>query len=103
MKKFIFIFLVTFQLPLFAKGVSPYLPLNLAPEVELQIEKLMAMTGSFPLTKPYKAKELLNRLEEIKDYQPPMYRRLSSYLKRYTTNFGNTHRAVILKFVFIFA
>ena len=78
-----------------AKGVSPYLPLNLAPEVELQIEKLMAMTGDAPLVKPYKAKEIITRLESIKDYHPLLYRRLSSYLKRYTQNIANTHRAVI--------
>lgn len=76
-------------------GVSPYLPLNLAPEVELQIEKLMAMTGDSPLVKPYKAKEIITRLGSIKDYHPLLYRRLSGYLKRYTQNIANTHRAVI--------
>ena len=101
MKSSAFLTLLTLSMLLpstsiYAEGVSPYLPLNLAPEVELQIEKLMAMTGSTPLTKPYKAKELLNRLEEIKEYHPLMYRRLSSYLRRYTRDFSNTHRAIIL-------
>lgn len=66
-----------------AKGISPYLPLKLAPEVESQIEKLMAMTSNAPLTKPYKAIDLLSRIEHIKSSHPTLYKRLSSYLKRY--------------------
>ena len=79
-----------------AKGVSPYLPLNLAPEVELQIEKLMSMTGNVPMIKPYKAKEVIVRLEQIKDYHPLLYSRLSAYMRRYTQDFANTHRALNL-------
>lgn len=88
--------LAAMQFPALGKGASPYLPLNLAPEVELQIEKLMTMTGDAPLVKPYKAKEIVNRLESIKDYHPLLYRRLSAYLKRYTQEIANTHRAVIV-------
>lgn len=96
MKKSAFFVLAAMQFPALGKGASPYLPLNLAPEVELQIEKLMAMTGDAPLVKPYKAKEVIVRLESIKDYHPVLYRRLSAYMKRYTQEISNTHRAVIL-------
>lgn len=77
-----------------AKGLSPYLPLNLAPEVELQIEKLVALSGQAPLAKPYKASELLTRLPEIKDRYPLLYNRLNAYLKRYTETTAITHRGV---------
>ena len=63
---------------LLAKGVSPFLPLNISPEVELQIEKLMALTSGPALTKPYKAKDD----NQITGHHPLMYHRLSSYLKR---------------------
>lgn len=88
--------LLSFSGQLLAKGLSPYLPLNLAPEVELQIQKLMAITGGAPLTKPYKATEIVSRLEEIKDHHPLMHRRLSAYLERYTQKIANTHRAIVL-------
>lgn len=96
MKKSVFVMLMGLSSAACASGVSPYLPLNLAPEVELQIEKLMAMTGDTPLIKPYKAKEITTRLESIKDYHPLLYRRLSAYLARYTENIANTHRAAVL-------
>ncbi len=66
-----------------AKGISPYLPLKLAPEVETHIEKVIALTPSAPLTKPYKAKDLLNRLELIKHSHPILHNRLQDYLSRY--------------------
>lgn len=72
-----------FSVPLAAKGISPYLPNKLAPEVEVHIEKVIALTPSAPLTKPYKAKDLLNRLELIKDSHPTLHRRLNDYLSRY--------------------
>lgn len=96
MKRVIFLLLMAFSSLVRANGVSPYLPINLAPEVELQIEKLMAMTGNTPLTRPYKATELVVRLETIKDYHPVLYNRLSAYLDRYTKPIANTHRAVTL-------
>lgn len=96
MKHLTFLILLSLSGQALAKGVSPYLPINLAPEVELQIEKLMAMTGDTPLAKPYKATELLTRLEAIKDYHPVLHNRLSSYLARYTETMANTHRALTL-------
>lgn len=75
--------LILFPSAALAKGISPYLPLKLTPEVESQIEKLMAITPSAPLSKPYKAKSLLNRLELIKDSHPVLYQRLGKYLNRY--------------------
>ena len=74
---------ILFSQGLAAKGISPYLPLNLTPEVESQIERLMALTPSAPLTKPYKAKALLDRIELVKNSHPKLYKRLTSYLARY--------------------
>ncbi|GAB3038921.1 capsule assembly Wzi family protein [Bowmanella dokdonensis] len=74
-----------------AKGLSPYLPLQLSPEIEAQIEQVMALTDAAPLTKPYKASDLLARLAVIKDSNPLLYQRLSVYLQRYTKSLGRTH------------
>lgn len=74
-----------------AKGISPYLPLNISPEIESQIEKVMALTDGAPLTKPYKASELHHRAEQIKQRHPLLYQRVSSYLDRYKQSAGKTH------------
>lgn len=79
-----------------AQGISPYLPLNMAPEIEAQIERAMALTPSAPLTKPYKAKELLDRIEHIKESHPELYRRLNSYLARYKKTVVVNHLAADL-------
>lgn len=74
-----------------AKGPSPYLPLQLSPEIEIQIDKLMALTPGAPLTKPYKASELSQRLKLIASSYPTLHSKLSKYMQRYTKRNGLTH------------
>lgn len=75
-----------------AKGLSPYLPLNISPEIEQQIEQVMALTPGAPVTKPYKAVDVRNRLKQIQNSYPGLYSRVSSYLRRYTRQAGVTHQ-----------
>ncbi len=93
---FLFILFLTSSSTAFGKGLSPYLPLNMAPEVELQVEKLIALTGQTPLSKPYKALELMERLPEIQNTHPRLYARLSAYLSRYKDKYAITHRGLAL-------
>ena len=79
-----------------AKGLSPYLPLNVSPEVEAQIDKVMALTPAAPVTKPYKAAELHRRLKLIKGSHPVLYKNLSQYLQRFTESRGLTHGAITI-------
>ena len=79
-----------------AKGLSPYLPLNMSPEVEAQIEKVVALTPGAPLTRPYKAAEINRRLKLLKDSHPQLVTQLSKYLERYTKPYGLTHAGVSL-------
>lgn len=82
---------VLLGLPVWAKGLSPYLPLNQSPEIEAEIEKVMALTDGAPLTKPYKAYDLMQRSRALKDTYPLLYQRISAYLTRYTQQIGRTH------------
>lgn len=93
----LFIFCLLF-IPFFAvsKGPSPYLPLNMSAEVESQIAKLFALTPGAPLTKPYKASELISRLKIIADSYPVLHKQLSSYLQRYKQPSGLTHFSAAL-------
>ena len=91
MKK-ILLGLALISLPsLAAKGLSPYLPLNISPEIESQIEKVMALTDAAALTKPYKASDVQTRLAKIKETHPILYQQVVSYLERYKKTAGRTH------------
>ncbi|ALT00103.1 capsule assembly Wzi family protein [Lacimicrobium alkaliphilum] len=85
-----------FPATLLAKGLSPYLPLQLSPEIESQIEKVMALTPGAPLIKPYKASEVLTRIKQLQNSHPGLYGQVSRYLQRYTRTFGRSHSSVEL-------
>ena len=88
------IILSLFSASSFAAGLSPYLPLKISPEVESQIEKVMALTPGAPLTRPYKASELSARLKLVEQQHPEMFQELSAYLERLKQPMGLTHASV---------
>ena len=47
--------LLAVQVPAFATGVTPYLPLNLEPEIESQIERVLILGNQPVLTRPIAA------------------------------------------------
>lgn len=80
----------------FAKGISPYLPLKLSPEIELMIEKVFAITQNAPLSKPYKAADLQRNLKQIAETHPQLYQQLKRYLKRFEQVRGITHKSATI-------
>lgn len=76
------------------KGLSPYLPLNISPEIEVQIEKVMALTPGAPLSKPYKAVDVLQRNKLLAARFPGLYRAVDAYLARYKDTISSTHLSV---------
>jgi len=90
---FLALFLLSLVAPVSAKGLSPYLPLNVSHEIEVQIEKVMALTDGAPLTKPYKVSDLITRLEQVKSRSPILYNRVKAYLKRFEQPVAGTHFA----------
>src|SRR5262245_20387291 len=46
--------------PLLARGVSPYLPLNLDPQIERQIERALILADKPVLTRPFAAAAVLD-------------------------------------------
>lgn len=87
----LFLFFMLVSASAAGKGPSPYLPLKLSPEVEGYIAKLMAITPGAPLTKPYKASDVKNRLKLIEQRYPLLHQKLSAYLNRYIQAAGLTH------------
>ena len=46
----------------FARGVTPYLPLNLEPEIESQIERVLILADKPVMTRPIAAATVLDAL-----------------------------------------
>ena len=65
-----------------AKGLSPYLPLQISPEIESQIEKVMALTPGAPLTKPYNAADVMRRNKLFASRFLELHRPVDAYLAR---------------------
>jgi hypothetical protein len=74
-----------------AKGLSPYLPLQISPEIESQIGKVMALTPGAPLTKPYKAVDVMRRNKLIATRFPELHRSVDAYLARFKDTLALTH------------
>lgn len=74
-----------------ANGVSPYLPLNTDPLIELQIERLSSISQMPILSKPYHIVTVVKYLEKVRISHPTLYNRLNNYIKRYKQQSAITH------------
>ncbi len=70
------------------RGVSPYLPLNLEPEIEAQIERVMILADEPVMTRPIAAARVLDALEKAQKIDPVLSDHVRTYLKRYTHTVG---------------
>ena len=77
-----------------ANGVSPYFAMNNDPLFDLEVERLVAITGMPVLTKPYHAKTILRYSKKIKRSHPVLYRRISNYINRYKRGRNITQAAL---------
>ena len=96
--KFHFILLCFVCVGSYAKGPSPYLPLKVAPLIELELNRLATLAKLPVLTKPYHAATVNRYLEKIINTHPTLYKRISTYLKRYKKDAAFTHAAVQLNY-----
>ena len=65
-------------------GVSPYLPLNQVPELEHNIQRLLAVSKNTHLmSKPYKAHDIYNVLQKIRFTHPNLYHTLTYQINPY--------------------
>src|SRR5689334_20433056 len=88
MKKFAAACLVSF-LPMLswntaaARGVSPYLPLNLDPAAERQFERVLILAGKPVLTRPIAAATVLDALPKACRVDALLCEEVRRYLTRY--------------------
>jgi Capsule assembly protein Wzi len=86
--------LLVFQAQSFARGVTPYLPLNLEPEIESQIERVLILGDQPVLTRPIAAATVIKALPKACKVDEALCERVEHYLARYTHSSGLTHASV---------
>ncbi len=82
------------SLPACARGVTPYLPLNLNPAIERQIERVLMLAGKPVLTRPIAAATVLEALPQVCRDEPALCQEVRSYLARYMRNWSVTDASV---------
>ncbi len=80
--------LLLMQCPAFGRGVSPYLPLDLDPEIEAQIERVLILGNKPVMTRPIPAATVLEALPKACKVDQGLCRRVQRYLSRYMHNRG---------------
>jgi hypothetical protein len=73
-----------------ARGASPYLPLNLSPEIERQIERVLILADQPVLTRPIAAATVLDALPKACARDQRLCEQVRSYLRRYMKDFAVT-------------
>ena len=77
-----------------ARGASPYLPLNLRPEVERQIERVLILAGKPILRRPIAAATVLDALPKACGIDLQLCTEVSIILQRYMPPFSITDASV---------
>jgi Capsule assembly protein Wzi len=74
-----------------AEGVSAYLPLNLEPEMERQIERVLILADEPILKRPFAVGLVLDALPQACLVDKPLCARVKRYLERYSRDYAVTH------------
>jgi hypothetical protein len=77
-----------------ARGVSPYLPLGLSPEIERRIERALILADKPILTRPIAAATVLEALPAVCAKDPVLCEQIRRYLRPYMKSAGLTHLSV---------
>lgn len=77
-----------------ARGPSPYLPLNLSPEIERQIDKVLLLSGKATVRRPIAAATVLEALPQACEFDRLLCERVRSYVRAYTGRYGVMHAGV---------
>jgi len=75
---------------IYARGPSPYLPLDLAPGIERQIERVLILAGKPVMRRPIAAATVLEALPLACDRDPALCEEVRSYLEAYTQHYAVT-------------
>lgn len=74
-----------------ANGVSAYLPLNLEPEIERQIERVLILADEPILKRPFAVELVRDALPQACKVDKPLCTKVQRYLQRYSRDYAVTH------------
>jgi hypothetical protein len=77
-----------------ARGVSPYLPLNMSPEIERQIEQVLIFAGEPLARRPIPAATVLEALPDACKVDEVLCARVRRYLDAYMGHYGVSHASI---------
>ena len=77
--------------PRSAQALSPYLPLQLAPELEALVERMLVLGDEPVLTRPLRVDAVLRALERGCERDPTACRRVRSHLERHAATLALDH------------
>jgi hypothetical protein len=78
----------------FGRGVTPYLPLNLEPQIEAQIERVLILADKPVIRRPIAAATVLDALPKACEVDPALCKQVGRYLDRYTHTSDLTHASI---------
>ncbi|HYM33767.1 MAG TPA: capsule assembly Wzi family protein, partial [Steroidobacteraceae bacterium] len=73
-----------------ARGVSPYLPLNIDPAIERKIERVLLLAGKPVMRRPIAAAIVLEALPKACERDAELCEEVRGYLRRYMKSYGVT-------------
>jgi hypothetical protein len=77
--------------PVWADGLSAYLPLNLEPEIERQIERVLILADEPVLKRPFAVELVKLALPQACKVDKPLCTKVQRYLERYSRDYAVTH------------
>jgi hypothetical protein len=77
-----------------ARGVSPYIPLSMSPEIERQIERLMILADQPILSRPIAAATVFDALPAACERDAALCEQVRRYLSSYMRTFAITHASL---------
>jgi Capsule assembly protein Wzi len=81
------------SLPAHASGTSPYLPLNLTPDIERKVEQVLILGDQAVQTRPIPVSRILTALPKACQRDEKLCEQVRRYLDRYFRTFAVTHAA----------
>jgi capsule assembly protein Wzi len=75
-------------------GASPYLPLNLSPEIERKVERVLVLAGEPALTRPVPIAKILKALPKARRLDPQLCAQVDNFLDHYFGEAGIGHASV---------
>ena len=77
-----------------ARGASPYLPLNMSPQIERQIERVLILSDKPVMSRPIAAAAVLDALPTACRQEAVLCKSVRQYLRRYMEKLGLTQLGV---------